>query len=351
MAVTYYLSAFDAAQAQRGKLCVATTYTYSGSTIDTDSSSFKVATVPTVVSTKDYSVVINGATCVFDEKGYPKDISSKNYKLWMASTEMNVEQYGSAVRRARKVVTTRSADGTYSTNEDAGEGGNIMLSTLTPRDNFAMQALKAIIPTLPDLKNIGDTERTFYCNLAYQWAANMMDRAAQSRADFKDDTAEPTTTGVEVGELETNTDKLLNNLVATLEKTQSVIIDGQQQVVSERISIPKLMEWLNTYSHHTSTGAGDTKTTVGLDDLINAIKSISSGQGSGEVEITDIPDINIGNAGLGRDSSHPLHISITGLSDVVTQLTNINTTLGQIKTAVEGLQPTPDPEPENNVEE
>lgn len=348
--ITYYLKPFDSTAAQRGNLCVVTKYGFSGSQISTDSGNFIQVCICTSPSPIDFTVVINGVTCLFDDKGYPKDITSKDYQLFMGSSDIQVEQYGTAIRRAKKVVTTRGADGAVSTEEkeyELGESKNIMISNMTPRDNFALQALRAIIPTLPDLKNIGDTERYYWCDSAYKWAATMMDRAAQVRATFVDETESSTTEGVEVGELETNTDKLLNNLIATLEKTQSVIIDGHQQVVSERVSIPKLMEWLSAYNHHTSTEAGDTKTTVGLDDLINAIKDISSGQGSGEVDITDIPDINIGNAGLGRDSIHPLHISITGLSDVVTQLTNINTTLGQIKTAVEALQP----EPENNLEE
>ena len=332
--ITYYTRPFDSVAAERGNLCVVTRYGFNGSQISTDSSSFIQACICTALSPIDFTVVVNGVTCLFDDKGYPKNVASKDYQLFMGSSDIQVEQYGTAIRRARKIVTTRSADGTVSTEEkeyESGESKNILISNMTPRDNFALQALRAIIPTLPDLKNIGDTERYYYCDLAYKWAATMMDRAAQVRATFVDETESSTTEEAEVGELETNTEKLLNNLIATLEKTQQVTIDGQRQVVSDRVVIPELTNTIKQSLHHTPEDEDDDQLVFRWEDMQETL--------------------NIMRRDIKKAIDDQRAVLNSSFSALTTAINNQTTVLTKIKEAIEGLQPEPEPESNDNTEE
>lgn len=324
---TYLLQPFNSSSVKNGKLCVVTKYGYSGGAISTDSADFIAAGIPTVTSPTTFVFNINDVDCIFDERGIQKYSNGVvQFQLLLGNAEMAVQQYGNVIRRAKKVTTIRTDDGVKTVVEDYTPrksddelSKNVLISTLNARDNFALNALQCIIATIPDVKNVGDNERDFYCKLAYQWAANMMDNAAQVRATFEDET-HSTEQSTDITELETNTDKLLNNILFTMEKVQQTTIDGEHQIVSDRIVNPELNSR--------------------IDKLEAAIKAQTTVFNTAMLALT------------------------TAINNQTTALNNQNTTLGQIKTAIENLElsptinnnivvpePTPDPEPSNNTEE
>lgn len=260
MAVTTYtLRAFDYGLAAKGKLCVVVNKSYSGTTIDNTNTAFVKASVCTITDNNEVSIVIGSNNCLFDKYGISVSSFASNYKLLMGSADIEVQQYGNAIKRAQLVKTIKTTrgvetkvldypvtEGTKRASSDIDDSEpekNVMVTALNARDNFALRALQCIIPSIPNIKDIGDDERDFYCKIAYQWAANMMDNAAQVRATFEDETTssgsiEPIT------ELETNTDKLLNNMLYTMENTQYK--DSMTNDVSERIINPTLNAKLDT---------------------------------------------------------------------------------------------------------
>lgn len=242
---TYSLQEFNVNLVRRGHLCAVTSYNYSKDSITSDDPSLKLICIPTVVSNTEFSVVVDNEAVIFSSWGYQKD-GEKKYRMYLASSSKGIQFYGNAIKRAMKVTTTRTFDGVITKVEDykpvKGEDEaemNVLVSNLNARDNFAIQALKCIIPTVSDLKNMGDDERDYYCKLAYQWAASMMDNAAQARATFIDET-HSTEQSTDITELETNQEKILNNILFTMERTQQVIIDGGNQITSDRIVNPSL---------------------------------------------------------------------------------------------------------------
>ena len=188
-----------------------------------------------------------------------------------------------------RIITDRTEVSDTITIVDVPEGGNtVVVDDLNARDQFAVKALGELLARIPDPSTLSDNERSHYCNTAYEWAANMMTSAAKARATVNYVTGE--------GESETpvdaivssnnNTERLLGGIIEALEKTDIATNTGTSEnpnyIYSERVSIPDLKAWLDNYVAHTPTGSEPaSKTTVGLDDLITAIKGISSGGGGG----------------------------------------------------------------------
>lgn len=268
---------------------------------------------------------------VFSDAGLPISDNASGWKLYLAKIMIAPQAVGNAIDVSYKSSTTRSAAGIV-TSYDFGTGSTVMVDQLNARDAFAMQALQGIMEHIDRPDAVSDNEINFYTTMAYKWAANMMMAAAQARSELKDKEEEggetpevKDTEAVTVGALEGNTEKLLNNIVAALEKTDEK--DGD--IYSERVSIPKLIKFLENYISHTEEpeeGSEEEPVTTkyGLYDLIQAIKDISSGGGeefTGDVKVKEMPSqtisslptlsgsINLGNTGLGRDADHPIYMS------------------------------------------
>lgn len=280
----------------------------------------------------------------FNDKGRPVSENADKYYLYIGKTIITPQAVGNAIDVSYKSSTTRSATGIITTY-DFGTGSTVMVDQLNARDAFAMQALQGIMEHIDRPDAVTDSEMDFYSTQAYKWAANMMMAAAQARSELKDGEGGETpevqdTESVTVGALEGNTEKLLNNIVAALEKTdeKEALTTGEGEnaetttIFSERVSIPKLIKFLDNYVTHTEEpeeGSEDEPVTTkyGLYDLIQAIKDIDAGGGGGTTEVdftplitalqglstdravTALPNVNIGNTGLGRDADHPIYMT------------------------------------------
>ena len=272
-------------------------------------------------------LIISSVTYTFNYEGKCITEDFFDYKLMLAETLDKASEVGSVVETDGTTGITRGVDGSVTYTEE--EGQSVVVSTLEARDQFAINALKTLMERYDkDPSTLSDNEMAFLCENAYQWAANMMTQASKVRATVTTETSgegggESGETGgftrgvsVDSSELTDTTDKLINNIVAALEKTDESEGTGENIKYSERVSIPKLIEWLNNYSKHTPENEQDTKTTVGLEDLINAIKAIGSEGGETTVDFTTLVTAinathtnNIGNGGLGRDAEHPIYMS------------------------------------------
>jgi hypothetical protein len=95
------------------------------------------------------------------------------------------------------------------------------------RDNFALKALKTLMQrSEKDPSSLSNNEMSFYCDVAYQWAANTMSAAAKVRATIEDET------GPSVAEesLTTNTEKLLYDMSEAIIEAQATMEDLVQAV-------------------------------------------------------------------------------------------------------------------------
>ena len=292
----YKIEAFDYDEVKESKLCAVT-----------DSRGNLIGTgIPKVKASNSIVVTIDSVQYVFDSQGNPtsKNAITNGYKINMAASQVKANTtgiVGATSAAYTRSVNAETGDVTYTPSEILDKTYEITIDNLNARDQFALQALHTIMEKIPNPDELSKDEITHYCEASYLWASYMMVESSKARAVIEDaDTSDNTKTET-VGYLESNTEKLLNNIVAAIERNDIKEVVNGSEIYSDRIAIPKLMDFLDAY-------VKDGNTTLGLKDLIKAIKD-SGGSGSGEVDIKTIPNINIGNTGLGRDADHPIFMS------------------------------------------
>lgn len=342
--ITYKLSTFDAQQASSGKLCVMVSSGFSESSIAnggysnniwTPNTSFNGAGICRVLSPSRYLLIVDSVQYTFNNHGEAVSTNASGWKLMMGEPQVTPASSGNYIDSSTSSTTTRGGEtpGTAVTDEPS----SLFIDNLNARDQFASNILKGMLSHIEDPSVLSDNEIAFYCDTAYRWAAYMMSSAANARSTMQysssggeggeegDEDSATRSVDVNNASLESNTEKLLYNLVAELEKTNRNVGTAQTPVYAERVCIPELISWLTHYTSHTE---GSQTTTVGLYDLIQAIRSISSGSGegssSGNVAVTGWPTdtneliVSIGGTRgcdisrpfyIGNDANHPIHIS------------------------------------------
>ena len=311
--ITYKLKAFDPVEAERGKLCVMVKNAVTDIITNIDN---KGVANPNYVGAgicrkggrDTYMLIISNVTYQFNEEGRGITTQSDGYKLMMGEANVSIVTSGNASSSSSTTTTTRSTDGSIDTKVDYSKGSDVMIDSLNARDEFAVHALRELLKHISDPSVLSDSEMNFYCNTAYRWAANMMEASANARGFFtqtSDGGSGSTESGgtrvnVDESSLSSNIEKLLNNVVAALERTKYTETDPISKVTTYselvKLKYPELINFLNTYVK----GEGEKK--LGLKDLIEAISKVGVGGSTSD-------EISIGNKGLGRDKDNPIHIS------------------------------------------
>ena len=317
----YNISAFDPSQVMEGTLCVMVSSSVSGSTIaniDTSGSanaSFKGAGICKIEGLDTYSMTVQGVKYKFNKSG-AGIYGASSYKIMLASIDSNAASSGNAIKSSSTTVVTRSASGTTTTTVNYGSGSDIIIDSLNARDEFAVQALKQLLDKVPNPTAVSDSEMSYYCDAAYQWAAHMMEASANARGSFNQQSSstEMTTKRADVAEssLSTNTEKLLNNIVSALEKTQS--------------TLNKILEFDNNYYKN---GVNITN----MSTLVTAINSLTSAVSSRVSSVNS----SISSNASGISS---LNSSVSSLDARVTALENASTDSGGGDTTTGGTEST-----------
>lgn len=329
--ITYDLKEFDKDKAKTGALCVMVKNSVNaGETISTvnpqgDTNSNIIGTgVCKSVSSDCYSLVINSVEYQFNSSGIGNYPSSDGYKLLLGVAQINLSTSGNASKSSSTTITTRADDGSISTKVDYSKSSDILVETLNARDEFAVKALGQMLGHIDNPANLSNTEMNFYCEAAYKWAANMMQASANARGTFEQQTDKdssttvtPSTslTDVPFNTLSSNSEKLLNNLVAILERTDELHVNVDEKTYSKRVTLQftEFINILNKYLSNGETGLSEKK--LGIKDLITAINNTYSGDNLKElvnaiknINITSSDKVSLGDNGLGNESTNPLFV-------------------------------------------
>lgn len=273
-----------------------------------------------------FRLTLNGITYSFDTLGGGVSDNALGYKIMLAETSDKPATAGNVVETTSTTTVTRGATGEIIGTKDVPGDSSVMISNMEVRDQFAIYILKTLMEkTERNISAMTENEKMYYCDVAYQWAASMMTQASKARANVETEgssgggtASDGTTRGISVdsSEVTSTTDKLLNNIISALERTDEKRKSGNEDVFYERVILPDLKTQIDEYVSHTETPEeGDPVTTkYGLYDLIKAIEN--SGGGQTEIDFTDLIAAinathtnNIGNAGLGRDAEHPIYMT------------------------------------------
>ena len=181
-------------------------------------------------------LTVGGKEYIFDNDGNPVSDNANGYTIKMGVSQVTPL---TKVVGTTNTSVTRSVDdsGNVSYEEDTtGNDYEITIDNLNARDQFAIQVLHSIMERLPNADELSKDEITHYCEAAYTWAGYMMEMSSKARSVTKDAETSGSAKTEEVGYLDNNTEKLLNNIIVALEKTDF----KEEDTYSERVVNPKL---------------------------------------------------------------------------------------------------------------
>ena len=131
----------------------------------------------------------NGQSYTFNITGASADAASEGYKLLMARIIEDVNPSGNAITGTNTGSTQRDQYGQISDGGITYEKRVIAIDSQNARDQFATEILNSILQKLDlDPSSLDSSARSYYCQVAYDWAANMMTAAANARGTFTDAT-------------------------------------------------------------------------------------------------------------------------------------------------------------------
>lgn len=287
----------------------------------------------------------DGTTYLFSTNGEASDAASAGYKLMMAKVLENVNPSGNAATGTNSGSTERDQYGNIIDTGVTYGTKTILIDYQNARDQFATEILNSILQKLEvDPANLDSSTRSHYCQVAYDWAANMMTAAANARGTFTDATETSASARQEaIGSLENTTDKLLNNLIVALERTDvQTVVDGQT-TYAKKVSLPDLQSIVTQMIAETSaitalkdnvTNAMTNMQTVmtqqlaAYNQMVTQLSLIvSSLQGFTQSMDTDMTNIN-NNVSATRTDVGAIQTGVTGIN---TTVNTINSTTGIIK--------------------
>lgn len=224
--VTYTLKAYDFDKAKNGTLCVMVRGNVEEgeiSNLDKDgiaNINFVGAGICKYENLDVVCLTIQGTKYRFGKDGtglYPW----ASYKIMLGTIKSNIVLSGNTSKSNNTTIVTRSSSGSTTVTTDYSKASDIIIDTLNARDEFAVQVLKELLRNAGNPAEVSDSEMSYYCDAAYQWAAYMMEASANARGTFQQDSSSSsdTTTKAAVAEssLSSNTEKLLNNIVSAIE--------------------------------------------------------------------------------------------------------------------------------------
>ena len=144
-----------------------------------------------------YKYTVNTLTYECNSAGVPYD-GDMNKRLYMVVAELE---------ETRGTVASR---GEGETKED------VNIDVMQPREEFAMNAMRAIIGTLSDPLNIDTNTVVRIADKSFEFAQAMMQKAAEIRSETKEPSEEKEEINVSVNDVNSATDKILYNIQGAL---------------------------------------------------------------------------------------------------------------------------------------
>lgn len=197
----------------------------------------------------NYTEAMGGKLVGFEKDGvrvvgtYTK--MGNNYIVSHNGINYTFDTSGKCLDRGMEGVTLRQVEATIqSTSGTAatrGSGEEVTLAALEPRDQFAISILNSLIPLLNKPESMDDANILQWCTMAYKWAQGMLVASANARKLSGGGTAGGSVS-VDTSELQTASDKLLNNLVAAVASLkQQLAINNSNETTRQAAGI-KLQE-------------------------------------------------------------------------------------------------------------
>jgi len=351
--IRYKLEAFDLVEALNGRLCILTpSSSKAGETVATSNSSKYCGSGFLKKESSDtYYIMVDGEKYITDSSGTVTSSYRQGYILLFGSTMTTVTRAGSTGTTTSRTSTTLRKDGKVSTTTTEVDDETILVSGTTIRDTFAINILRELLKDVKDPAALAKSEMEYYTTAAYDWAAVMMANAAKARAELDDERDPLEAEEVPVTDLEDNTQRLLNNIIVALSRTDEITpsaAEGKDPTYAERITLKdvtmaELQLAVEQYLGKTTTSTTDS------DGNITETTSYE-GRSAFAKDVTEIltniwkqysgDETQQGTSKANRDLVAALTDIKTAIEDLTAQVTDLSTETATTNTRLNTLNST-----------
>ena len=230
-------------------------------------------------STGRYSCVVDGIVYKFTPSGKPANNEASNWWCYLAKANKEAVDAGTVVGEIDGKTIVREEDG--SIRFLPGEKVSVSVNNLNARDQYALQVLHGFLEHIDKPASLSPNEISYYCDKAYEWASYLITTAAAARATvYKDGGVTSAKKDIDVDDLSSNMEILLNNLVVEMEKTDITERDESREVNSKLITLRHLdtvVEVLDKLRERIDTQANSIVELVpSITDLVTVVRQLKT---------------------------------------------------------------------------
>lgn len=141
----------------------------------------------------------------------------------------------------RLYIIEAELEETRGTVASRGEGENkedVNIDVMQPREEFAMNAMRAIIATLSDPLNIDTNTVVRIADKSFEFAQAMMQKASEIRSEKKESSTEKEEIDVSLDDVNSVTDKILYNIQVSFSNLLNILKEQNIKIEVKNDEIP-----------------------------------------------------------------------------------------------------------------
>lgn len=163
----------------------------------TDNGKLVTGTLKRSATTNQYTLETPDGTLIFDNNGNCITQGNENIKLSDVSADIEIDP---------SEVQTRASD-----------GSEVSVNSLVPIDQFAIAIIGSMLVNTKDADTLSDAKILNLCSIAYKYAKGMIAISVNMRKANATGTSSGDVQKVDVADLQSTSEKLLNNIVTSVD--------------------------------------------------------------------------------------------------------------------------------------
>lgn len=240
-------------------------------------------------TTNQYTLETPDGTLIFDNNGNCITQGKEDIKLSDVSADIDIDP---------SKVQTRASD-----------GSEVSVNSLVPIDQFAIAIIGSMLVNIKDADTLSDAKILNLCDIAYKYAKGMIAISVNMRKANATGTSSGDEQKVDVSDLQSTSEKLLNNIVASVDKLTTQIKTNDTNAA----------ERYNNGIKVTQQG------TVKIDNPTDDKFEIEGGGGDSSIDYDKLNDISTNISSIVGFNGKA--VGRTSLSDLATKIIALDTTL------------------------
>ena len=281
---------------QKNKLQLMDSFTLSDNNLvgyTNNSGKLVTGTLKKSATTNQYTLETPDSTLIFDNNGNCITQGKENIKLSDVSADIEIDP---------SKVQTRASD-----------GSEVSVNSLVPIDQFAISIIGSMLVNIKNADTLSDAKILNLCSIAYKYAKGMIAISINMRKANTTGTSNDGAQEVDVADLQSTSEKLLNNIVASVDKLTKQIKTNDTNAA----------ERYNNGIKVTQQG------TVKIDNPTDDKFEVEGGGGDSSIDYDKLNDISTNISSIVGFNSKAA--GRTSISDLAAKIIALDTALGWLR--------------------